>query len=102
SARPGTPAAEKAPVPAEVADQRLQELQALLLSQQKAAQQAMVGKEVTVLYEKPGRQPGQMVGKSQHLMAVHVQDPKGKIGDLVRARVTASAPNSLAADDGPL
>ena len=97
SARPGTPAAEKAPVPAEVADERLQALQALITAQQQAAQAAMVGQEVAVLYEKPGRRPGQMVGKSQHLMAVHVEDAGGRPGDLVRARVTASAPNSLAA-----
>jgi tRNA-2-methylthio-N6-dimethylallyladenosine synthase len=97
SARPGTPAAEKTPVPAEVADARLQELQALILEQQRAAQVAMVGQEVSVLYEKPGRLPGQMVGKSQHLMAVHVEDATGRIGDLVRARVTASSSNSLAA-----
>ena len=97
SARPGTPAAEKAPVPAGVADERLQALQALITAQQQAAQAAMVGQEVAVLYEKPGRRPGQMVGKSQHLMAVHVEDAGGRTGDLVRARVTASAPNSLAA-----
>jgi tRNA-2-methylthio-N6-dimethylallyladenosine synthase len=98
SARPGTPAAEKTPVPAEVADARLQELQALITTQQQAAQQAMVGREVEVLYEKPGRRSGQMVGKSGHLHAVHVDDPEGRIGDMVRARVSASAPNSLAAE----
>jgi len=98
SARPGTPAAEKLPVAAEIADARLQALQALITEQQRAAQAAMVGREVGVLYEKPGRLPGQMVGKSDHLHAVHVADPAGKVGDLVRVRVTASAPNSLAAE----
>ena len=98
SARPGTPAAEKTPVAAEVADARLQELQALITAQQRAAQEAMVGREVAVLYEKPGRKPGQMVGKSDHLHAVHVEDPQGRIGQLVRVRVTGSAPNSLAAE----
>lgn len=98
SARPGTPAAEKTPVPAELADARLQELQALITTQQRAAQEAMVGREVEVLYEKPGRRSGQMVGKSGHLHAVHVDDPEGRIGDMVRARVSASAPNSLAAE----
>ena len=98
SARPGTPAAEKTPVPAEVADARLQALQALILDQQRAAQAAMVGREVSVLYEKTGRLPGQMVGKSDHLHAVHVHDPAGKMGDLVRVRIVASAPNSLAAE----
>ncbi|MDQ2066062.1 tRNA (N6-isopentenyl adenosine(37)-C2)-methylthiotransferase MiaB [Xinfangfangia sp. CPCC 101601] len=97
SARPGTPAAEKTPVPSDVADARLQELQGLILAQQQAAQQAMVGQVVEVLYEKPGRLPGQMVGKSQHLMAVHVQDATGKTGDLVRARVTSAVTNSLSA-----
>ncbi len=101
SARPGTPAAEKPPVPDEVADARLQALQALITAQQQAAQAAMVGQEVTVLYEKAGRKPGQMVGKSQHLMAVHVDDPAAQVGDLVRARVSASAPNSLAAERIP-
>ncbi|MCB5411935.1 tRNA (N6-isopentenyl adenosine(37)-C2)-methylthiotransferase MiaB [Pseudogemmobacter faecipullorum] len=97
SARPGTPAAEKAGVPDAVADARLQALQALLQSQQTAAQAQMVGREISVLYEKTGRYPGQMVGKSEHLMAVHVEDGAGAIGDLVRARVTAASANSLAA-----
>jgi len=98
SARPGTPAAEKTPVAAEIADARLQELQALITAQQRAAQEAMVGREVGVLYEKAGRLPGQMVGKSDHLHAVHVADAGGCVGDLVRVRISASAPNSLAAE----
>jgi tRNA-2-methylthio-N6-dimethylallyladenosine synthase len=97
SPRPGTPAAEKPAVAPEVADSRLQELQALILDQQRARQEAMVGQEVTVLYEKAGRQAGQMVGKSDHLHAVHVNDPSGRIGELVRVRVLASSANSLSA-----
>jgi tRNA-2-methylthio-N6-dimethylallyladenosine synthase len=98
SARPGTPAAEKTPVAAEVADARLQELQALITAQQHRLQEAMIGREVQVLYEKSGRRPGQMVGKSDHLHAVHVLHPEGRVGQLVRVRVTASASNSLAAN----
>ena len=96
SARPGTPAAEKPELPAEVGDARLYELQALITQQQRAAQEAMVGREVGVLYEKPGRLPGQVVGKSDHLHAVHVDDPTGKVGELVRVRILSSATNSLA------
>jgi tRNA-2-methylthio-N6-dimethylallyladenosine synthase len=96
SARPGTPAAEKPDVATEIADARLQELQALILTQQRAVQAAMVGREVGVLYDKPGRMPGQMVGKSDHLHAVHVVDEAGKPGDLVRVRIIESATNSLA------
>jgi len=97
SARPGTPAAEKPPVAIEVANARLQQVQSLLLDQQHALQQAMVGREVGVLYEKPGREPGQMVGKSDHLHAVHVNDPDARVGEMVRVRVLASTSNSLSA-----
>ena len=95
SARPGTPAAEKTPVAAEVADARLQTLQALITSQQRAAQEAMVGREVSVLLEKAGRLPGQMVGKSDYLHAVHVQTDL-PVGEIARMRIVSSAPNSLA------
>ncbi|TMV36245.1 TRAM domain-containing protein, partial [Thioclava sp. BHET1] len=98
SARPGTPAAEKAGVEAAVADERLQRLQALLTRQQKAVQAAMVGREVSVLFEKTGRLPGQMVGKSDYLHAVHVTDPRAEAGRIGRVRITASAPNSLAGE----
>jgi tRNA-2-methylthio-N6-dimethylallyladenosine synthase len=57
----------------------------------------MVGCTVTVLYEKPGRQAGQMVGKSDHLHAVHVDDPTGQVGELARVRILASSSNSLSA-----
>jgi tRNA-2-methylthio-N6-dimethylallyladenosine synthase len=96
SPRPGTPAAERPGVDAAIADARLQVLQALITDQQRAAQQAMVGREVGVLYEKAGRMPGQMVGKSDHLHAVHVTDPAGTPGELIRVRIVDSAANSLA------
>ncbi|WP_444462520.1 tRNA (N6-isopentenyl adenosine(37)-C2)-methylthiotransferase MiaB [Rhodobacter capsulatus] len=96
SPRPGTPAAGRDPVAAEIADARLQELQALITAQQKAAQEAMVGRTVGVLFEKPGRLPGQWVGKSDHLHAVHVSAEGIGPGTLAQVRITASAPNSLA------
>ncbi len=98
SPRPGTPAAEKAEVDPDEADARLQRLQALITTQQRAAQDAMVGRTVGVLYEKPGRMPGQMVGKSDHLQAVHVTDAMGQVGELVQVRVSASSSNSLAGE----
>jgi len=96
SPRPGTPAADRAMVPADVAGARLQELQALVTQQQYATQEAMIGREMTVLYEKRGRMAGQIVGKSDYLHAVHVIDPDGEPGSLVRVRISASTSNSLA------
>ncbi len=95
SARPGTPAAEREDVPAEVADARLRALQALITEQQRAVQESMVGRQVSVLFEKPGRLPGQMVGKSEYLHAVHVPGEGVAAGDLRRVRITESGPNSL-------
>ena len=80
SPRPGTPAAERTEVDPEIADARLQRLQALLSAQQSAAQQGMVGQQTDVLFEKTGREPGQLVGKSEHLQAVHVDAPETMIG----------------------
>ncbi len=95
SPRPGTPAAERALVPTEVADQRLRALQALIAEQQRARQDAMVGQTVGVLFEKPGRLLGQMMGKSDHLHAVHVDDCPAVAGDLRQVRIIASGANSL-------
>ncbi len=96
SPRPGTPAAERATVDADEASDRLQRLQTLLTRQQAEIQNAMVGREVGVLFEKAGRLPGQMVGKSEHLHAVHVRDSDARPGDLRRVRIIESNPNSLA------
>jgi tRNA-2-methylthio-N6-dimethylallyladenosine synthase len=95
STRPGTPAAERDQLPEDVKDDRLQRLQALITKQQKAAQDAMLGKEVGVLFEKPGRLEGQMVGKSDHLHAVHVQAEGLQPGDLRRVTIIDSGRNSL-------
>ena len=95
SARPGTPAAERSFVAAEVADERLQRLQALLTTQQRSLQEAMVGQVVDVLFEKKGRLEGQMIGKSQNLHAVHVAGPDLVAGDIRRVLVVNSETNSL-------
>ncbi|MFA7432055.1 MAG: radical SAM protein, partial [Rhodospirillaceae bacterium] len=98
STRPGTPAAERPQVDEAEKDDRLQRLQALLTRQQRALQDAMVGREVGVLFEKAGRMAGQMVGKSDYLHAVHVDSDAVVPGDLARVRILASGPNSLAGE----
>ena len=56
----------------------------------------MVGRTVKVLFEKPGREPGQMVGKSEHLHAVHVTADGVESGDIKEIRIVESRRNSLA------
>jgi len=98
STRPGTPAAERAQVDEDVKSERLYRLQDLITQQQRAIQDAMVGREVGVLFEKPGRLDGQMAGKSDHLHAVHVRDASLSVGELRRVRITESGTNSLAGE----
>ena len=95
SPRPGTPAAERGQVDADIADDRLQRLQALITRQQREVQDSMVGRTVQVLFEKPGRKAGQMVGKSDYLHAVHVTADDLVPGDLRAVRIIDSGANSL-------
>ena len=95
SPRPGTPAAERAQVDPAAAADRLARLQALINAQAAQVMAGMVGREVGVLFEKPGRMPGQMAGKSDHLHAVHVENPGLVQGELAKVRITAAGPNSL-------
>jgi len=95
SARLGTPAAERRQVDPEISSDRLARLQALLTRQQRDVQNDMVGREVNVLFGREGRKRNQMVGRSDHLHAVHVSDGHITAGDLLKVRITGSAPNSL-------
>ena len=96
STRPGTPAAEKPQLPEDVMNVRLQQLQGLLREQQIITQDSMVGRDVTVLFEKAGREDGQMIGKSEYLHAVFAEAPASVLGTTQRVRITAASSNSLA------
>jgi tRNA-2-methylthio-N6-dimethylallyladenosine synthase len=97
SRRPGTPAAAMtAQVAPEVADDRLQRLQALLEAQQQAFNAAQAGRVLPVLFEKRGRHAGQLVGKSPYLQAVHVTAPDRMLGQIVPVKVASAGRNSLA------
>ncbi len=102
SPRPGTPAAERADqVPEEVKSERLMRLQALLGTQQKAFNRACVGRDMPILLEKPGRHPGQLVGRSPYLQSVHLDAREYAIGDMVNVTIDAVGSNSLSAHIHP-
>jgi tRNA-2-methylthio-N6-dimethylallyladenosine synthase len=56
----------------------------------------MVGRTVQVLFEKAGREPGQIAGKSDYLHAVHVDGPDHLIGQIAAVEIVEARPNSLA------
>jgi tRNA-2-methylthio-N6-dimethylallyladenosine synthase len=96
SRRPGTPGADMGDqVPEKDKDDRLQRLQLLLSDQQREFAASLVGRETDLLIEKPGRQPGQRVGRSPWLQPVIVDETAGEIGDIVRVRINRAGSYSL-------
>jgi tRNA-2-methylthio-N6-dimethylallyladenosine synthase len=96
SPRPGTPAAEMAEqVPDAVKWERLQRLQQLISSQQAAFNARCLGRTVDVLFEKPGRHPGQIVGRSPYLQPVQVMAPSSLLGTVAPVKISRVDSNSL-------
>jgi tRNA-2-methylthio-N6-dimethylallyladenosine synthase len=96
SPRPGTPAAASAKqVPDRVKSERLAALQLLLSRQQRDFNEDCVGCILPVLFEKPGRHAGQLVGRSPYLQSVHIAAARERIGDIVPALITGASSNSL-------
>ena len=95
SPRAGTPAAGMdEQVAAEVMDDRLQRLQALLAEQQYAFNRATVGRTCDVLIERDGKRPGQKLGKSPWLQSVLLDG--GTMGELAEVEIVSAGPASLA------
>ncbi len=97
SPRPGTPGADlPGQVPEDAMRDRLARLQVLLEEQRQDFNRAAVGRTLDVLFEKPGRHPGQVGGRTPYLQAVHVEGPDALIGTVRPVEILAVGPNSLA------
>jgi tRNA-2-methylthio-N6-dimethylallyladenosine synthase len=95
SPRPGTPAAEMEQVPEAIKDERLQRLQREIDRQQAAFMARCQGMTFDVLFEKTGRHPGQIVGRSPYLQPVQVMAPVTLIGEIASVTITEVSSNSL-------
>ncbi len=99
SRRPGTPGAILPRQVAEaVKDRRLQALQARLKDQRDAFCASLNGKVLPVLFERLGRRPGQLIGKTPYLQSLHAFAPESMIGTIAPVRVSAVTPNALAGE----
>ena len=88
AAMPGTPAAEmQEMVPTAEMDERLARLQELIDSQQSAFNMAAIGTTVDVLFERAGRNPGQIVGRTAYLQPAHVTASTDIIGQTLPVRI---------------
>lgn len=97
SPRPGTPAAT---MPEQVAEEvkidRLHRLQAALNRQQTSFNSGCVGRTLPVLFDRRGRRPGQLIGRSPYLQAVHAEADSSVLGCLLPVEIRSAGPNSLA------
>ena len=96
SPRPGTPAAEaQDQVPAPVKEERLARLLSLLESQRQAFNRATVGRRFGVIFDKPGRHEGQLIGRSPYMQAVHAEAAPERVGLMSEVEIVDVGPNSL-------
>ncbi|MBR7158931.1 MAG: tRNA (N6-isopentenyl adenosine(37)-C2)-methylthiotransferase MiaB [Alphaproteobacteria bacterium] len=99
SPRPGTPgAAMKGQIPEKVKAERLDILQALLQSEQKAFNQNCIGKILPVLLEHEGKSQGQLCGRSPYLQNVNLPADKNLLGTIIPVKITKSTLNSLSGE----
>ena len=98
SARPGTPAAS---LPRPGAGQRSRGSGSARLAKparrrsDRPSTPQLSGGRLPVLFERQGRKPGQIVGRSPYLQAVHADGPEGLIGRIVEVDIVSAGPNSL-------
>ncbi|HXH51899.1 MAG TPA: tRNA (N6-isopentenyl adenosine(37)-C2)-methylthiotransferase MiaB [Sphingomicrobium sp.] len=96
SARPGTPAAVmEGQIPREIMDERLQRLQQRIASHQLAFNRSTVGLDTKLLIERPGKRPGQMIGRSPWLQSVHVET-RAQPGAMLDVTLVSAGANSMA------
>jgi len=79
----------------DVKAERLARLQALIIEQQVEFNQSCIGLKMTILLEKPGKTPHQLIGRSPWLQSVVVDADIGQVGDMVDVVVTHAYSNSL-------
>jgi tRNA-2-methylthio-N6-dimethylallyladenosine synthase len=96
SPRPGTPGAEMdAQIDEAVKSDRLTRLQQAIDRNQANFNRNCVGRTIAVLFERPGRHRGQIVGRSPYLQPVQIEAPPSLIGEIAAVTITEVASNSL-------
>jgi tRNA-2-methylthio-N6-dimethylallyladenosine synthase len=97
SPRPGTPAAKiDNQISEEVKTERLARLQAQLEIEHAKFNATCVGKTIPVLFEKAGRQQGQVIGRSPYLQHVSAIGSPDLVGQIRSVAISSASPYSLA------
>lgn len=99
SPRPGTPAAQMPnQLSEEIKEDRLARVQDRIGRQAEAFNRGCVGRRFDVLLDRPGRHPGQLIGRSPYMQSVFVTAPESMLNTVQCLEVVDAHPNSLAAN----
>ena len=97
SARPGTPAAnlKEAMIPDAIVSERLTRFQDLINRQQIAFNKTCEDRTLPVLFDRKGKKPGQLSGRSPYFQSVYVKGNERLIGHIQPVKITSAFDNSL-------
>lgn len=98
SPRPGTPAfALSNQVLENVKSERLHEVQQLVEFYQNKFNNKFLNTKLEILFERKGKHPGQLIGRSPHMQSVFADANESLIGQMAEVWITAIEPHSLRA-----
>lgn len=96
SPRIGTPGAlMENQVPEDIKSERLDRLQELLFTQQRAFNESCIGKSMPVLLDRKGKKEGQFLGKTPYGQSVYIEAPAPLYGQCVDVKIEKASSNSL-------
>ena len=96
SIRPGTPAGiYDLQVEENVKEERLKELQSLLVDQQITSNESCVGLTIPVLFERDGRHAGQLIGRSPYMQSVYASASKRHMNEISLVKIEKATQNSI-------
>lgn len=99
SPRPGTPAATRPQVPEKAKNERLAELQKELSRQQLEFNESCVGKILPVLFDKEGKNAGQIAGKTPYMQSTYIENgDKNLLGQVVNVKITKGFATSVSGE----
>lgn len=96
SIRPGTPAGiHELQVPEEIKSRRLEELQSLIVSKQIAFNNALIGRELPIIFDRKGRIDGQLCGRSPYMQSVYIEGSDRLLHEMALVKIEKAFQNSL-------
>lgn len=96
SPRPGTPAAMmEGQVDDQIMSERLEYLQKMLAENTARFNEGFAGKTITALFDRKGKKPGQLIGRSPHMQPVVVTAPDAMMHKIVNVKINNGYEKSL-------